>query len=110
MRSVCGSLVKATIGLDRAKNLIGRNMMEAKIALQIAWQSPPISDRRFEQHIRPDDIGLNECGRAIDGPVNVALGREVHHDIRPVIGKDFPHSRGIGDVGADEGIARIACN
>jgi hypothetical protein len=41
-------------------------MMQAKIALRGFWQAAPVRQRGFKEHIRADDVGLDEIGRAVD--------------------------------------------
>ena len=59
----------------------------------------------LEQHVRADDVGLEEISRRGDGPVHVRLGGKVHHDVRPLHERCRHHV--IGDVAADEGVARV---
>ena len=45
------------------------------------------------------DHGLDEFAGAIDGAVDMGLGREVHDPIGPEIGNGLVHGLGIADDG-----------
>ena len=58
-----------------------------------------------EQHPGPDEIGLEEGGRAHDGAIDVALGGEMDHDV--VTGHHLAHELRITDVTFHEDVARV---
>lgn len=86
---VRGRFRKTSVSLERAKNLVGRDVVEAKCGLPAARQTASIAERRFQRRVGADDIGLNERGGGIDGPIDVAFGGQMHHDVRLVAGEDI---------------------
>ena len=68
-------------------HLIGGDMVEAEGRFAHLVQTVPIGACRFQQHIGADDIGLDKVSRTGDGAVNMALGGQMHHRIRLVLGK-----------------------
>src|SRR5690606_8915818 len=59
-------------GLDRAVDLVGGDVHEPV---------HPVPQRGVEQHLGADHVGGDERRRALDGAVDVRLGREVHHQV-----------------------------
>jgi hypothetical protein len=55
-----------------------------------------------------DDVGLDEVFRAVDGAVNVAFGREVHHRARPMLFEQPPEQRRVADVALHEAVPGVA--
>ena len=70
----------------------------------------PVMARRLQQGIGPDDIGLHERGRAIDGAVDVTLRSEVNDAVRLVRIEQSRYRGRIRDVHLLEVIARVSCN
>ena len=54
----------------------------------------------LQQDLDAGDIGGDEIGCAVDGPVDVSLGGEVDHDV--MAGDDRGEQRRVADVAADE--------
>ncbi len=63
--------------------------------------------RGLEQHIGADDIGVDELGRTIDRPVDVAFGGQMHDGVRIEVREDVSDAGAIADVGAAEAIPRM---
>ena len=76
--------------------------MPAQQALPVAVELGPIGPRRVQHNEGTDDVGVDERRRAVDGAVDVALGREVHDGVRPMGGEDVAHGGRVGDVGAEQ--------
>ena len=77
-------------GGDVAVDLVGRDLDEPGAVLA----------RPLEQHVRPEDVGLDELGRAEDRAVDVRLGGEVDDGVAARAG---PRDRlGVADVALDE--------
>ena len=53
------------------------------------------------------DVGVDEIARPVDRAVDMRFGREIHHDVGAVGLEGGAHRRGIGDVGADQVMARV---
>ena len=77
-------------------------MQEAERRLRFALERAPVLQRRLQQHIGADDIGLDEGRGAGDGAVHVALGGQMDHRVGPVLGEGGGHGRGVADVGLQE--------
>ncbi|MNC69904.1 hypothetical protein D3C75_1206470 [compost metagenome] len=73
-------------------------MVEAEGRLACLVQAVPICTSCFQQHVGADDIGFDEIGRASDGAIDVALGRQVHHCIGLVDGKDAIQLGAVADI------------
>ena len=70
-------------------------------------QGQPVSACRLEQAVGADDIGLDKVRRAVDGAVNVGLGRQVH-DRLGLEALDDRADRGlVDDIRLDELVAGI---
>ena len=91
---------------ERAVDLVGGDVQETKRRLRLGFEPRPVRARRFEQREGADDVGLHEVARARDRPVDVALGREVHHGVGPELGEEPVHRGAVADVGAGEAVVR----
>ena len=60
---------------------------------------------RFQQAKRPDDIGLDEVLRPVNGTINVALCRKIDDGSWSVLRQQFTDALTIGDVGLDKDMA-----
>ncbi len=107
IRAVGRRLGEEAFFAKRAEHLVGRNVMEAERVLPRRRQGAPEAERRLQQRVGADDIGLNEFARPVDRAVDVAFGGQMHDDVGPEGGEDLLHARGVDDVGAGERIARI---
>src|SRR3546814_16165693 len=58
--------------------------------------------RRLQQAVRADDIGIDESIGAVDRPVDMAFGREVHDRIDRSIGQQPGDEVVIADIAMDE--------
>ena len=80
--------------------------MEAEgVFFSAGRQPPPIVEGCLQQREGADDVGLDEGGRAVDGAIDMAFGREMHDGIRLEALDHAAHLGRIDDVGADERIA-----
>ena len=64
----------------------------------VAAPGRPEFPHRFEQRVCSDDVGLDKVRRALDGPVDVGLRRQVHQRIGREIGEEASHRDGIADI------------
>ena len=64
----------------------------------------PVFPRGLEQVERAGDVGLDEIGRTVDRPVDVALGGQVHHRLRRMGGEDPVERSPVADIRMLEGI------
>ena len=53
------------------------------------------------------DVGIQEDLRVLDGAVYVALCREVHHDVRVLLLKEFVDGLAVTDVDLAEAKVRV---
>ena len=65
------------------------------------WHAGPPG--RLHDHVGAHAVGHGEVLRAGDRPVDVALGREVHHGV--VAGQRLRQGRQVADVGVHEAVA-----
>jgi hypothetical protein len=93
--------------VERAKYLVGGNVVKTKLRLPLGCQTIVVTSSRFEQNKGPDDIGLDEVRRPVDRSINVAFRREVHHGIWIMRLEYRLHCLGVGNVGLDEAILRM---
>ena len=91
-----------------AIDLVRGDMDEAEGGAGRLVEVAPIFARGFQQDAGADDIGLDEGGGAVDGAVDMALGRQMHDRIGAVPLEDAAERAGVADIGLLEGIARIA--
>ena len=54
-----------------------------------------------------DDVGLKEDGRVLDAAVHVALGGEVHHDVRVLLAEDAVYGLAVADIDLAEAEVRL---
>ena len=107
-------LVEVVFGEGRCRrrqaavDLVGGDMQEAEGRLGLGIQRAPVAAHGFEQAEGADHVGLDEVLGAMDGAVHMALGREVDHGARPVLGQQAGQDFAIADVGLHEDMARIA--
>ena len=83
-------------------------MQEAEVLLLGALQLVPVLTGGFQQRERAHHVGLHEGGRTVDGAVDVAFGREVHHGAGLVLGQQRVDGLAIADVDLLEVVRRIA--
>ena len=94
--------------VERAEDLVGRDVVEAEGVLRLAGQRGPVFARRFEQDLGADDIGADEFGRAVVRAVDMGFGGEVHDPRRVVRREGRPHGGGVADIGVEVDVARVA--
>ena len=85
-------------------------MVEAKRAFFRLRQGQPVRTGGFEQAVGADDVGLDKVGRAVDGAVNVGLGRQVHDRLWLEARNDCTDSGLVDDIGLYELVAGIGGN
>ena len=81
-----------------AVHLVGRNMVEAERRLTRIIQRGPPGASGFQQRVGTDNVGFDKRRRAIDRTIDVAFRRQVHHDVRAVLGKHAVQRRTIADI------------
>ena len=94
-------------GAEGAEHFVRRDVVEAERGLLLLVEGGPIGAGGVEQDEGADDVGVDERRRAIDGPVDVALGGQVHDGVRLVLGKHLAHGVGVADVGLDMEVAGV---
>ena len=67
----------------------------------------PKSERGLQQRKGSNHIGPHKFAGSIDRAIDVAFRRQMHDDLGPEAFKDIAHLRGVGNVSANEGKARI---
>ena len=82
--------------------------MEAERLPLARRQRLPMGAHGFEQREGALDVGADEGAGAVDAAVDMALGGEVHHRARPVLGQQPVEQRPVADVAAHEHMPRIA--
>ena len=106
VRLVGTALGEKTLGPERAVDLVRRDVQEAKTILGFPIQSPPVLERRLQQHAGAQDVGLEEDLRCIDRTVDVAFGRQIEHRLGAETGEGGRHLGAICDVSDEETVAR----
>ena len=86
-------------------NLIRADVVKAKGRLTSRIQPQPIGAGGFEQAKSAHDIGLDEFARAIDGPIDMAFGCQMHHRIGLVLGKNAAHRCAVANINLLKGVA-----
>ena len=104
---VGGGLGEQAFRPQRAEDLVGRDVVEPKGLATAFGQSAPIGKHLLEQRVGPDDVGLDERAGAVDRAIDVALGRQMHHDIGPEAFDGGLDRRRVADIGLDEMVARV---
>ena len=99
VRRIRRRLLEQACCTEAAVHFVGRNVKKAKVA-----GSPrgTVATRALEHLEGTNDVGFNEVARAINGPVDMALGGKIHDPVRPVVGIDPRHRRGVRDVADHE--------
>ena len=57
--------------------------------------------------IEADDVGLDVGVRVVDAVPHTGLGRQVHHDLGVIVGKDLVDEGLVGDGATDEDVAGL---
>ena len=81
--------------------------MKAKRRFLLRRQRIPPAARGFQQRIGTDNIGLNERRRAINGTIDMAFRREVHHRIGLMLAEDAIQLGSVTDIHLFKGKTRI---
>ena len=66
---------------ERAVDLVGGHVQEAEATARLGAELGNELPRRFEQHERADDIGVDKRPRTINRPIDVGLGGEIQDGI-----------------------------
>ena len=107
-RIVRGRLGKGRVArAEGAEHFVRRNMVEAECGLGGLVELGEVGARDLQQPQRADHVGLNEILRPVYGPVDMALGGEVHHRIGPEVAERPRERRPVANVDGAQGIARI---
>ena len=108
---------------ERAIDLVGGHVQKAErlpcrrgpcrgsrtlCAIALFGQAHPISAHRLQQAEGAHDVGLDEVTGAVDGAVDVALGREVDHGAGLVLGQQAADQGGIANVALHKDVAFVA--
>jgi hypothetical protein len=83
-------------------------VQEAEGLALAGGQRAPVRARRFEQGEGAVYVGAHEGARTVDGAVDMALGGEVHHRARLVLGEQALDQGAVADVAMHEEVARVA--
>jgi hypothetical protein len=83
-------------------------MVEAEGGLRAGIECGPVGSRRLQQREGAFDVRLDEGTRAVDASVDVALGGEVQHGARAVLGQQAVDERAITDVAVHEDMPCVA--
>src|ERR1700687_5746747 len=94
--------------LERAVDLVGRDMHEAKLRALISCQRRPVSAHRVVQSKRANDIGGDEISGPVNRAIDMALRYEVDDGARPVCAEQMQDQITVTDVAAHEYMARIS--
>src|ERR1035437_3714832 len=97
-------------GPESAKDLIGRNVNEAKPPARARIEGCEIQTYLFEQSIGPYDICVDERGRIVERSINVALSGKVKHDLWLMLSKEFPDRPTVANISFDKKIAWVGCH
>ena len=89
----------------RAEDFIGRHVMKAKGVLVV--EPAPVLARGFEQDAGADNVGVDEFSGAIDGTVDVRLGREVHDRLGLILTEQLSDRHMIADIAALEMVVGV---
>ena len=84
--------------------------METESRLAYLVQTVPVGASRFQQHIGADDVGFDEVSRTGDGTINMALGGQVHHGVRLMLGKHPIQFGAVADIHLFKGITFTVCD
>lgn len=90
------------IRTERTEHFICGNVQEAKSVALRSIQSLPILPRGMEQSVSPDDIGLDKRLRAVNRPVDMRLGGQVHDAIRSRFGETSADCVDVANVGLNK--------
>ena len=83
-------------------------MEEAEGFFLSLTEAVPVGAGGFEEVEGADDVRLDELGGAVDGPVDMGLGGEVHDGAGLMLGEQARNQFGIPDIAADKGVAWIS--
>src|SRR5438874_9282552 len=83
-------------------------MMKAEGGAAIGIQRSPIGKARLQQREGADNVGSDEFVRTVDRAIDVALRSEMHHDVWRKGLDGGSHHLAVADIGAQEGVARMA--
>ena len=90
--------------LQRAVDLVGRDVQKAKGFPLRGRQSAPVRGRRLQQRHRPLHVGGHEVHRPVDGAIDVGFGREMDHRVRSGVRENPAQCATVANVGLLEGV------
>ena len=110
VRVVSRGLGEGPVRAETPKHLVGGDMQKTKSIGAGTRQPLKIIARGLQQLIGTEYIGGDEGGWFADGAVDMRLGRQMHHGIGLLPGKDIVNSVAIADVKPVELVLRVRCN
>jgi hypothetical protein len=90
---------------ERAVDLIGGDVVEAMALDSLLLQ--PHAARRAQQHMSPDDVGLDESVGAENRAIDMGLRGKVHDRVDALLPQQLLDERTVGDVAVDEAKGRL---
>ncbi len=102
VRSVGCVLAKGPGVPEGPKDLVGGNMQEPERLEVFGREAREQRSRRLQEFEGSVHVRAHEVAGAVDGTIHMTLGREVHHGLGTVFGKQGPHRVAVGDVSAHE--------
>lgn len=94
--------------LERPIDLVGRDVEEAEVAPPRLRQTTPVGPHGFEEALRAQHVGLHEGLGALNGAVDVALGRKIEDGAGPVAREQLRHELRVRNVSAREHVTWVA--
>ena len=93
---------KPPLRSQRAEDFVGRNMVKAESGFGGGVETAPILQARLKHHVGADEVGLDEGRRRVDGAIDMALRRQVHHPSRSEPLQRIARRPRITNIGAHE--------
>ena len=98
VRPARGGFGSRLAAIERAVDLIGRDVEKAEALPRPGSKTAPIVGRGLEQAHRSADVRGDEIHWTVDGAVHVRLGGEMNHRIGPRFGERAANGLAVPDV------------
>jgi hypothetical protein len=82
-------------------------MQKAEVSFFWSCQSNPIAAHRLQQLVSTHDVVLDKLTWSMNRPVDMRLGRKIHHRAWLVTGQQFGHQGCVANIALHEHMGRI---
>jgi hypothetical protein len=81
-------------------------VVKTKVLGFVGGKLAPVVECMLQQHKCPDNVGLDEGRRTIDGTIDMALRGQVHDKVGAIVREQLANGLSVGDVGPNKAVPK----